>query len=427
MTLEKLLDLLQTQNIFLSGGAGVGKSYLTNKIINIYEKLGKNVVALGSTGISAVNIGGYTLHSFLIFGISNSVEELKRNDKRNKNRIKELKKIFSNLDLIIIDEISMVSAQLMDMIYYRLDSLGFNGRVMMVGDFYQLPPVKKSNNKENALFKEEIFAFESSAWSRFNFKSVILKDVKRTKDLKFINILSKVRVGICDSEVKEFLQELKTKEPSYPVEPTYLFGRNIDALALNKEKLALIDSDELYYFWNIEKFRDISDKKLEAWSKSLPIDEILSLKVGAPVIFTINQWGKYVNGQRGVVVEVSSDKIVVRSNGKDIELAQHSFEMTELNPETLEPEVIATISQYPIKLAYAITIHKSQGMSIEFLNCNLDYLFASGQLYVAISRATNPNFLKISYNRSDFNNYLDRVIVTNEQIDRFYEEINNEN
>jgi len=427
MTLEKLLDELQTQNIFLSGGAGVGKSYLTNKIINVYEKLGKSVVALGSTGISAVNIGGYTLHSFLLFGIANSIEELKRNDKRNKSRINELKKIFSNLDLIVIDEISMVSAQLMDMIHYRLDSLGFNGRLMVVGDFYQLPPVKKNSaNKNSMLFKEEVFAFESSAWLRFDFKSIILNEVKRTTDSKFIDILSKIRVGVCDSNVKSFLQELKQKEPKYPLEPTYLFGRNVDALELNRKKLALIDSDELYYFWNIEKFRDVNEKKLESWSKSLPIDEILSLKVGAPVIFTINQWGKYVNGQRGVVIEVSSDKIVVRSNGKDIELSQHSFEMTELNPETLEAEVIATISQYPIKLAYAITIHKSQGMSIEFLNCNLDYLFASGQLYVAISRATNPSFLKISYNRSDFNSYLDRVIIRNEQIDRFYEEISNE-
>ena len=422
MIFEKLLKLLETNNIFLSGGAGVGKSYLTNKIIQTYQKNGKSVVPLGSTGISAVNIGGYTIHSFFVFGIANNLEELKYFDKRNKSRLNELKKIVSKLDLIVIDEISMVSATLMDMIYYRLWSLGFSGRLLVVGDFYQLPPVIK-RNKDNNLFSQEIFAFESMAWSKFDFKTIILDEVKRVDDLEFVNILSKIRVGICDSEVKEYLNFLLNRDVKFPADPTYLFGRNNTALDLNREKLALLDSDEMFYYWQVEKLEDVNDKRFESWANALPIEKILNLKVGAPVIFTKNEWGRYVNGQRGVVVDVDVDKIVVRSKGKDIELKQHTFEMTEFDSDSLEPRVVATISQYPIKLAYAITIHKSQGMSIELLNCNLDHLFASGQLYVAISRSSNPKFLKIDYSRSDFNSYLDRVIVKNEIVDKFYSEL----
>ena len=422
MFFEKLLKLLETNNVFLSGGAGVGKSYLTNKIIQTYQKNGKSVVPLGSTGISAVNIGGYTIHSFFVFGIANNLEELKYFDKKNKKRLNDLKKILSNIDLIIIDEISMVSATLMDMIYYRLWSFGFSGKLLVVGDFYQLPPVIKTA-KDNSLFSQEIFAFESMAWSKFDFKPIILDEVKRVNDLDFVKILSKIRVGICDREVKEYLNFLLNRDINFPAEPTYLFGRNDTALALNREKLALLDGDEMFYYWQVDKLEDINQKRFESWANALPVDKILNLKVGAPVIFTKNEWGRYVNGQRGVVVDLDVDKIVVRSKGRDIELKQHIFEMTEFDSDSLEPKVIATISQYPIKLAYAITIHKSQGMSIELLNCNLDHLFASGQLYVAISRSSNPKFLKIDYSRSDFNSYLDRVIVKNEIVDKFYSEL----
>ncbi len=116
-----VLNELKNSNVFLTGGAGVGKSYIINKIINYYKnEIEKEVIALGSTGISAVNIGGFTIHSFFVFGISNNFDELQIHDKKNKSRINELKKILQSTDLIIIDEISMVSADIMDMVSYRL-------------------------------------------------------------------------------------------------------------------------------------------------------------------------------------------------------------------------------------------------------------------------------------------------------------------
>ena len=419
MNPTKLFNLLEKSNIFLSGGAGVGKSYLTNKIIDIFQSKNKNVIPLGSTGISAVNIGGYTLHSFFIFGLSKSLDELRAYDKRNRKRVAELKKILEHTDLIIIDEISMVSAQLMDMIFYRLESLGYSGKLMVVGDFYQLPPINKSK-KENSLFKEEIYAFESSAWEKFKFKAVVLEELKRTNDKEFATILKKIRVGICDNEVKSYLNNLRNNNILNELEPTYLFGRNLEADSRNREKLSKLNSKEAIYFWNLESYKKINEKRLESWSNALPIVKQLHLKVGAPIIFTVNQWGKFVNGQRGIIVELEDEYITVRSNGRDITVYPHDFEMLELNGDTLEANVLATISQYPIKLAYAITIHKSQGMSLESLVCDLNNLFAPNQLYVAISRAIDPKHLKIVYSRSDFNSYLNRVIVKNDTVENFY-------
>ena len=130
-----VLEALKHSNVFLTGGAGVGKSYITNQIISHYKQQAKGVVALGSTGVSAVNIGGFTIHSFFVFGISNNFDELISNDRYNKKRLSELKKILKATDLIIIDEISMVSANMLDMIYYRLNHYGFLGKVLVVGDF----------------------------------------------------------------------------------------------------------------------------------------------------------------------------------------------------------------------------------------------------------------------------------------------------
>ena len=423
MNPDKLLDILDNNNVFLSGGAGVGKSYLTTKVIANMQAKDKNVVPLGSTGISAVNIGGYTLHSFFIFGLAKSLEELKTSDKKSRSRITELKKILKNTDLIIIDEISMVSARLMDMIFYRLNSLNYNGKLMAVGDFYQLPPVTKTKSNNEQLFKDEIYAFESSAWLRFDFESIILKDVKRTSDYEFIDILAKIREGDCSLDVKTYLTKLLDNSLPKEIEPTYLFGKNIQADSMNREKLSKLDGQEALYFWNSVNHKNVHEKRLETWSKSLPVLDCLHIKIGAPVIFTVNQWGKYVNGQRGVIVDMDEEEITVRSNGRNIVISQHDFEMTELNSDTLEPEVVATISQYPIKLAYAITIHKSQGMSLESLVCNLDNLFAPSQLYVAISRAIEPKLLKVEYSRSDFASYLSRVIIKNEVVDKFYMEL----
>lgn len=158
------------------------------KIIEKFKKNEKNVVTLGSTGVSAVAVNGMTVHSFFVFGIANSLEELDIGDKKAKHRLSELKKIISNTDLIVIDEISMISASLIDMIAYRLDSMDFSGKIMFVGDFFQLSPIVKY--KENVgLFDNLLFAFESSSWQNFAPVVVELTTMHRTHDAEFTKIL----------------------------------------------------------------------------------------------------------------------------------------------------------------------------------------------------------------------------------------------
>ncbi|MFC2528709.1 MAG: AAA family ATPase, partial [Campylobacter sp.] len=138
-----IIQKLKDRNIFITGGAGVGKSYVIKELIENYRARGKLVIVLGSTGISAVEIGGVTVHSFFRFGICKNHEELKGFDRKQSGKLSELRKILALADLIVIDEISMIGAELFEMIYLRISNSKFNGRLLVTGDFYQLPPVRK--------------------------------------------------------------------------------------------------------------------------------------------------------------------------------------------------------------------------------------------------------------------------------------------
>lgn len=231
--LSLVLKHLETHNVFLTGGAGVGKSYTTTELIRHYRtQTDQQVIALGSTGISAVNIGGFTIHSFFVFGISNNFDELELHDKRNRSRLSELKKVLKATDLIIIDEISMVSADMMEMISYRLSSMEYLGKLLFVGDFFQLPPVQKANQPQHHLFGNCVYAFESDAWRSFAPVVIELTQMKRTDDAEFTHILHKIRVGECDHEVMNYMLKL-TNHTIIHETPTYLFGRNAEVSAMN--------------------------------------------------------------------------------------------------------------------------------------------------------------------------------------------------
>ena len=412
-----VLEALKYSNVFLTGGAGVGKSYITNEVISHYQKAGKQVVALGSTGVSAVNINGFTIHSFFVFGISNNFEELSNHDRYNKKRLSQLKKILRSTELIIIDEISMVSSDMMDMIAYRLENYGYLGKLLIVGDFFQLPPVQKNNNP-NDIFGDRLYAFESMAWQRLNLYVIELNTMKRTQDITFTKILNKIRYGICDDEVLEYMHYLWNNN-SLKENPTYLYGRNIDVERINREKLNELDSEETILFASIEQHTKLPPKKLQSWKSMLPVLEHLTLKEGVPVLFTINKWGKYVNGERGILKKIEDDYLIVEKADEFVRVERHDFELVDMQVDDdgkISTITQATLSQYPLKLAYAITIHKSQGMSIDNLVCNVDYIFAPSQFYVAISRATDPKYLRIDYNRGDLSSYLSRVIRVDNRV-----------
>ncbi len=423
--LENLLAALQERHVFLTGGAGVGKSYLTNEVIAAYQKEGRGVVPLGSTGVSAVNIGGFTVHSFFVFGITGTLEELKINDKRAKKRLGELQKILKATELIIIDEISMVSVDLLDMIAYRLSAAGYLGKLLFVGDFFQLPPIQKEQ-KRDTLFGGELYAFESSAWGAFDPFVIELREMMRTQDSEFTDILNKVRCGVCDDEVVSYFLKLCNHEEVYKQEPTYLYGRNHEVEQTNRMKLDALASDETILFATIQTHMPIHENKLQGWIKMLPVAEQLTLKEGAPVLFTVNRWGKFVNGERGVLRKIEEEYLIVEKEDIFVRVERHDFELHDMliAPDgTLETIALATLSQFPLRLAYAVTIHKSQGMSIDNLVCNVDHIFAPSQFYVAVSRAIDPKNLKIDLSRGDIARYLQKVISVDERVVAYYKSL----
>ena len=419
-----VFEALKHSNVFLTGGAGVGKSYITNEVISDYRKRGKQVVSLGSTGVSAVNIGGFTVHSFFVFGISSNFDELNQSDKRAKKRLSDLKKVLRATDLIIIDEISMVSTDLLDMIAYRINNYGYLGKVMFVGDFFQLPPIQKHTNR-NDVFGEKLYAFESMAWERFELMVIELTEMKRTTDGEFTHILSKVRKGICDDEIIAYMTKLWNNE-SMEEEPTYLYGRNLEVEQTNRAKINELETEETILFANIEMFGKVHEKKLAGWKNMLPISEHLTLKEGVPILFTVNKWGKFVNGERGILHKIEDDHLIVEKEDEYVRVERHEFDLVDMlvqDDGTLESISLATLSQFPLKLAYAVTIHKSQGMSIDNLVCNVDNIFAPSQFYVAISRAVNPKHLKIDFSKGDLTRYLERVINVDQRVVDYYRKL----
>jgi len=427
--LGQILEILKRDNVFLTGGGGVGKSYLTQAIIRHYRSELKNVVVLGSTGISAVGVGGVSVHSFFKFGICKNYEELRAFDRRQRGKISQLKTMLDSCDLLVIDEISMISADLIEMIRFRLLGSKFKGRVLVVGDFYQLPPVQKSAPDRQALFSFT-YAFSSHAWSEFKFKNIELLISKRTQDRKFYEILSRLRVGELTQEVADYVQNLRVPSAELGDDTSVLFGRNYEADALNARRLAALQTPLETSRAEVKIYdENLSERSLINWINSLNAPEILDMKIGAKIIFTTNKWGEYYNGEQGKIAQILKDGgeissvIVQKDNGEIIEVARNSFEMSEFigNDGEIEQRATASFTQFPFKLAYALTIHKSQGMSINSLVCDLNNIFANGQLYVALSRAISPERLKILYNRGlDFRRYLEKVVKIDEEVRKFY-------
>ena len=388
VTLDKLKN---HQNVFLTGGAGVGKTTTTRAIIEAYECDAKKVAKLASTGMAATLIGVQTLHSFFDFGIASNLSELEKNAKlETKKKIKML--IFS-MDLIVIDEISMVSDKLFEMIVLRLKQAGFQGSLLVVGDFLQLPPVVRG-------VEVVAFAFESVAWEECSFEKVELRHVYRTDDKEFIELLNHVRFGEIDEKIHNRLNEFIKPMPNRLSEFTFLFGKNISAAMHNKRELQHIESELFIKEAQIIKHqKNLHEKVVERFMQDARIDKELALKIGAPVLFTRNAWN-YYNGERGHIVNIDESYVYVqKADGKVVKLEQVAQSKTEWiekkdkkQIEFVEQELL-TVYQYPIKLAFAITIHKSQGMSIENLIVETNEIFAPSQFYVAISRASNPKNL----------------------------------
>ncbi|MDQ1268511.1 MAG: ATP-dependent helicase [Campylobacterota bacterium] len=392
--LKDIIEKLKAkENVFLTGGAGVGKTTITRDVIKFYEEEAKKVAKLASTGMAATLINGQTLHSFLDLGIAGNLNELSQSGKMEIS--KKVKKLVSSMDLIVIDEISMVSDALLDMIELRLKQADFKGAVLVVGDFLQLPPVVRG-------YAEVRFAFESALWERFAFHTVELTHIYRTDDRDFIELLAHVRDGFVDEEVHNSLNEFIKPLPQDLSEFTFLFGKNNSAALHNKNQLEFVDSDlHVKEAGIIRHVKSVKELEIERFMDDARIERKLELKVGVPVLFTRNSWN-YFNGERGIIVNIDATYVYVQKRDGvvvKLETVAQSKEVWKEKGAGGKKEVVQeslfSIYQYPIKLAYAITIHKSQGMSIVDLIIETNEIFAPSQFYVAISRSSNPKRLNL--------------------------------
>jgi len=391
-SIKNITNILQDgKNIFLTGGAGVGKTTLTKGVIKEFEANSKKVAKLASTAMAATLIDGQTLHSFFDLGIAKNQDELLLNGKFDIT--KKVKKLVSSMDLIVIDEISMVSDEVLELIYLRLNQANFYGSLLVVGDFLQLPPVNKGSNRLK-------FAFQSDIWKKLNFKNIVLTHIYRTDDKEFIKLLHNIRFGYIDENIHNQLNQFIKPLPKELNDFTFLFGKNLSANIYNKNQLDNIDGDIFIKEVRVIKhLKSIKDYEVDKFLDDANIEKELVLKIGVPILFTRNSWN-YFNGERGVVVNIDDEHIFIRKKDGKIVKLERVYKVKTLwkekningKRELVEDELFR-VYYYPIKLAFAITIHKSQGMSIENLIIQTNEIFAPSQFYVALSRSLNPKRL----------------------------------
>ena len=397
-------------NILITGSAGVGKSFVLKEIVHICRSNNISIAITSSTGTSALTINGKTIHSFL--GIGLAKKDPFHIFTANKKKRPMLVKHLESLKILIIDEVSMVSAKLLDFISTYLghickNALPFGGiQIILCGDMYQLPPVqgKDDDNAE--------FCFFSKVWKHANFKCIeLISQMRQQNDQKFAKLLNEAREGFLSDENFEILKSCK--HPNFgEIQPTLLFAlnKNVDEIN-NKEYGKLINSGNERQFFQTE-FSSHSDTK--AWAESVKIPEMVDLCIGAQVMLTVNYNldEGLANGSRGVITGFEGDNpIVLFKNGDQIIIEPWMY------IDENEKDNLVWAKAIPLRLAYALTIHKSQSMTLDAAVIDLGpSIFEYGQAYVALSRVRDLQSVQILQ-------VSKRSFKTNPKVIQFYNEI----
>lgn len=379
-------------NVFLTGKAGTGK---TTFLRELRERSAKRMIVLAPTGIAAINAGGVTIHSFFQLPLSPYIPGATFSGREQKRYQfgKVKRNIIKTLDLLVIDEISMVRADLLDAVdavmrRYRVHHQPFGGvQLLLIGDLHQLAPVVKDDEWEMMKqYYDTPYFFSSRALMSAQYQSIELKHVYRQQDSTFLELLNKIRENRADDVTLEALNRRFIAGFTPPRGSDYirLTTHNYQAQRINDRELELLPGKAFSYRAEVEGTFPES---------SYPADEALTLKEGAQVMFIKNDTDKrYYNGMIGEVAYTGRDSIKVKSKdtGETIELepAEWANAKYTLNSKTKEIEetVEGVFRQYPLRLAWAITIHKSQGLTFEHAIIDASHSFAHGQTYVALSR-----------------------------------------
>jgi len=367
--------MLEGASVFLTGPPGAGKTYVLNEFIRRAQRQNKTVAVTASTGIAATHIGGTTIHSWSGLGIKDVLSDWDRDRLEQTDR---LVKRYNAADVLVIDEVSMLHGKRLDMVnevckLLRRSQKPFGGlQVILVGDLFQLPPINRGGEMID-------FAHTSAAWQELAPHVCYITEQHRQQDDGLLNLLNAMRKGTVDEFHEEMLRERMEATPEAGEPVTRLYTHNIDVESINQQHLSALDSEVKTFAMETKG----AVPKVEQLVKSVLAPEVLELKKGAEVMFVANNFGAgYVNGSRGRVAGFKDNLPMVEllGNGRIIKVEPNTWALEEDGKKRAE------VSQLPLRLAWAITIHKSQGMSLDAAEIDLSRSFTPGMGYVALSR-----------------------------------------
>lgn len=385
MTQQEALEVLKLgYNVYLTGPAGSGKTFLLNQYVNFLKSKKVGVGVTASTGIAATHMNGRTIHSWAGLGIKNEItaDHLKKLLRNINFRMR-----FLSTKVLVIDEVSMLHSFRLDMVdkvcrAFKRNDLPFGGlQVILSGDFFQLPPVCKNG-------EDDSFINTSNAWQDMDIQICYLSEQYRQQDNDFLHILNDIRAGEIQDKSLELLSGRFNRETTLKITPTKLYTHNVDVDAINNLELDKINHKQKTF-----KMHCKGDPRLvETLKNGCLTSEELILKKDAVVMFVKNNFDKgYVNGTIGKIInfDPTGYPMVRTIKGKEILANPTSWTIEENNV------VKAEISQIPLRLAWAITVHKSQGMSLDVAEIDLSKAFTFGMGYVALSRVRTLDGIKL--------------------------------